>query len=145
MEKKYLNTNLKNRAINFISYLLILLFLYSSISKIFDFNKFQYELGKSPLIPFGYASDISYTIILIELFICYLLYKHKLRKIGLLLSFSLMLFFTLYIYYLLHYSYYIPCSCGGILNDLSWEWHIVFNTFFCVLALISYILYDYEN
>lgn len=123
-------------------YLLIILFVYASLNKISDMGKFQYELGKSPLIPFGYNKIISYLIICIEIIIAALLSYKKTRKIGFLFSFSLMLFFTLYIYYLLNFSYYIPCSCGGILDKLSWEWHIIFNATFTIIAFISYYKYN---
>ncbi|MDV3846066.1 hypothetical protein CMT92_00150 [Elizabethkingia anophelis] len=146
MEKASLNTNsYREKFVICSSYLIIFLFLYASINKISDIGKFQYELGKSPLVPFGYNKLISYITILLEISICILLSYKRFRKTGLLLSFSLLLFFTVYIFYLLNYSYFIPCSCGGILNDLSWEWHIVFNASFTGLALLSYIMIDYEK
>lgn len=146
MEKASLNTNsYREKFVICSNYLIIFLFLYASINKISDIGKFQYELGKSPLVPFGYNKLISYITILLEIGICILLSYKRFRKTGLLLSFSLLLFFTVYIFYLLNFSYFIPCSCGGILNDLSWEWHIVFNASFTSLALLSYILIDYEK
>lgn len=142
MQTIYPNSKLRNKIVIFSTYLLIILFLYASINKISTLGKFQYELAKSPLVPYGYNMIISYITIGIEILLSIFLSYTSTRKLGLLFSFSLMLFFTIYIYYLLTYSYFIPCSCGGILNDLSWEWHILFNAFFCLIALISYILIE---
>ena len=145
MEKTLHNSKFNKEIIQkTLEYLLIILFIYASLNKISDMGKFQYELGKSPLIPFGYNKIFAYLIICIELSIAALISYKKTRKIGFLFSFSLMFFFTIYIYYLLNFSYYIPCSCGGILDNLTWEWHIIFNATFTIIAFISYYKYN-EN
>jgi hypothetical protein len=46
----------------------------------------------------------------------------------------MMSLFTAYLIIMLKFSYHIPCSCGGVLQNLSWNDHIVFNTFFIVIA-----------
>ncbi len=51
-----------------------------------------------------------------------------------------MIAFTAYIFIILNYSSYVPCSSGGILQDLGWTEHLVFNLFFVFLALIALIL-----
>jgi hypothetical protein len=56
------------------------------------------------------------------------------RLFGLYASFFLMSLFTAYLTIMLNFSYYIPCSCGGVLEYLSWDQHILFNAFFIVIA-----------
>ncbi|MBS1567215.1 MAG: hypothetical protein JST39_22720 [Bacteroidetes bacterium] len=48
--------------------------------------------------------------------------------------------FTGYVAVMLSLSYYLPCSCGGILQALSWQGHLVFNVFFTLLAAAGALL-----
>ena len=48
-----------------------------------------------------------------------------------------MVMFTAYIYLILNYSDFIPCSCGGVLEDLSWTQHLIFNIVFIFLAGVA--------
>jgi hypothetical protein len=59
---------------------------------------------------------------------------------GLYASFFLMSLFTAYLMIMLNVSYYVPCSCGGVLEKLSWNQHIVFNVFFIVISAAGAIL-----
>jgi len=117
----------------------ILLFVYAAVSKFLDFENFNVQLGQSPLLS-PLATYIAYGIPLIELFIALLLLKGSYKRLGLLLSYGLMVLFTLYIFIILHYSYYVPCSCGGILEKMGWEEHLWFNIVFVILGGLGYIL-----
>lgn len=116
-----------------ISLLLILLFVYSALSKVLEFQNFQAQLGQSPLLS-AYTGFISYTVLIVELTIAILLAYPKTRFIGLISSFFLMLMFTSYIIVILNYSSFVPCSCGGILEKLGWKEHLIFNIVFTILA-----------
>lgn len=122
--------------------LLIFLFIYASINKLFDFYTFSFQLGKSPLIPQNLANLTAVAIPFGELLIVILLVIEKFRLAGLYLSFFIMLLFTIYLFYITQYSYYIPCSCGGILGKLDWESHIYFNLFFVAISAVSVLLYN---
>lgn len=41
---------------------------------------------------------------------------------------------------ILHFSSYVPCSCGGVLDDMDWMTHFYFNLAFIVLAAIALLL-----
>lgn len=118
------------------SYFFILLFCYAAISKVFDFENFQVQLAQSPLTN-PYSVVISYVVIALELIIVFLLSSPKLRLLGFHASFTLMVFFAVYIYVILNYSDNIPCSCGGVLEDLGWSEHLIFNMVCAIIALIS--------
>lgn len=115
-------------------FLLTLLFIYAAISKLRDFSTFQLQLGQSPFIT-AFADALSWIVPIGEILLALMLIYKPLRLIGLYGSLFTMALFTAYIYSMLHYSYYVPCSCGGILNSLSWEAHLWFNTGFVVIAL----------
>lgn len=121
------------------SYFFILLFCYAAISKVFDFENFQLQLSQSPLTN-HYSAIISYAVIVIELVIVWMLSSPKLRILGLHGCFTLMFFFTVYIYIILNYSDNIPCSCGGILENLGWSEHMVFNVLCSAIALAAIVI-----
>lgn len=126
-----------------VSLLLVTLFTYAAVSKLIDYEKFRFQLGRSPFIS-EYTSLISWAIPSVELIIASLLIVDKSRIIGLYLSFALMLLFTGYIYAMLHFSYFIPCSCGGVLASMSWNQHLVFNAVFTLLPLLAIVADRYK-
>lgn len=130
------------------SYFFIVLFTYAAVSKVLDFENFQVQLAQSPLLS-AYAGFVSYSIIITELIIALLLIIKALREIGLYLSLGIMISFTIYIYLILNYSDFIPCSCGGILEKMSWNQHLIFNLVCVALSVIALVsnrnFYTIEN
>jgi uncharacterized membrane protein YphA (DoxX/SURF4 family) len=118
-----------------IAYFFVLLFCYAGMSKVLDFENFQVQLAQSPLLS-AYAGLISYAVIITELIIAVSLCIKCTRLIGLYLSLGIMISFTVYIYLILNYSDFVPCSCGGILENLGWTEHMIFNIA-CILMAFS--------
>ncbi|MDV3551837.1 hypothetical protein CMU73_10420 [Elizabethkingia anophelis] len=114
----------------------VILFCYAAISKILDFEKFQDQISASPLLN-GFSQFLPYTIIIVEVIIAGLLCYRKTRTIGLIVSLVLMLIFTVYITLLLRTSKNLPCSCGGILEKMSWSQHLYFNIGCVILSVIA--------
>lgn len=108
--------------------------MYAGASKLFAFGDFKIEIGQSPLIS-AYASWISYAVIGVEFTIALLLCPARTRLAGLYLSLGLMVSFTIYIYLILNHSEFVPCSCGGILGELGWTEHLIFNIVCVLMAL----------
>lgn len=129
----------KDRVGEFVSSLLVFLFVYAAVSKLLDFGKFRYQLGQSPFIT-NISGLVVWVIPLAELFISVLLIIKRTRLAGLYASFFLMSLFTGYIWIMLRYSPYVPCSCGGVLSGMSWQQHFVFNLGFTGLALGGILL-----
>jgi uncharacterized membrane protein YphA (DoxX/SURF4 family) len=122
-----------------INYLFILLFVYAAVSKTLDFQNFQAQLGLSPLLS-AFADYVSFGVILVEVLIAVLIAIPRFRLIGLYSAFSLMVMFSTYIFIILNYSSFIPCSCGGILEKMTWKQHLIFNLIFVLLAATSIAL-----
>jgi len=118
------------------SVLFIVLFVYSATSKLLDFEQFKIQLGQSPIIT-AYADWVAWGIPLIEYVITGLFLVPRSISLAFYASFSLMTMFTTYILLILNFSDYIPCSCGGVLEDLGWAEHIVFNVGFIIIAAIA--------
>lgn len=131
-----LNGKFKYIIVNVISYLYIFLFVYAAVSKLIDFENFQVQLGQSPILS-AFAGYLVWIIPFFEILIALFLSITSFRKIGLILGYGLMVMFTVYIYLILNHSSFIPCSCGGVLEKMSWGEHLYFNIIFSVLALVG--------
>lgn len=125
--------------VEIIASLLILLFIYAAISKLLDYSTFKLQLGKSPFIT-SFSTTIAWALPLFEIAIGLILMVKRSRLIGLYLSLFVMTTFSAYIFFMLKYSYYIPCSCGGILSKMSWPQHLWFNIVFVLLSVIGILL-----
>lgn len=123
------------------SYLCILLFVYAAVSKLLDYENFRVQLAQSPLLS-AYTGFIAPAVIIAEFILVLLLGFKSTRLLGLYGSFLIMLAFTIYIYLILNYSDFVPCSCGGIIEQLGWSEHLVFNIVFAVLALVAVIFIE---
>lgn len=134
------NSNLKSIILELICLLYIFLFVYAAVSKLVDFENFRIQLGQSPLLS-AFAYWVSILVPVTELLICTLLIIPRFRLTGLFASYGLMVMFTVYIFIVLHYTSFVPCSCGGVLEKLSWTEHLIFNGIFVLMAVIGIILY----
>lgn len=113
--------------------LLILLFVYAAFSKLLGYTQFKIQLGRSPLIA-SYAGIIAWLVPGMELMIVGMLTVKNIRLHGLYASLMLLMIFSLYIAGMLLKGEHLPCSCGGIIQQLSWRQHLVFNIFFMALC-----------
>lgn len=118
------------------SFLLIILFCYTGISKLTDDDGFRKVLYESPLIHKG-ADTIAWLLPAAELIVVLLLFFERTRRAGLYASLLLLVLFTLYLLYMVLFVAQLPCSCGGVLSKMSWTQHVFFNLFFIVLNLIG--------
>lgn len=134
----------KKTTISIISLLFIFLFLYTAVSKLLDYGQFSSELSKSPLFTPATA-HLAWTIPIVELLLVVMLTMARWRLKALYASFVLMILFTIYIFWLANFTYYVPCSCGGILEQLSPTIHIILNIFLSILALAGIWLQKQTN
>jgi uncharacterized membrane protein YphA (DoxX/SURF4 family) len=138
------NSKTVNAVVSTISYLYALLFIYAATSKLLDFDTFRIQLGQSPLLSV-FADWISISVPGIEIVITVMLLSPKFRLVGLYASYLLMSMFTTYIHIILNYSAFVPCSCGGILQKMTWDQHLIFNIVFILLAIIAIIIFPINN
>lgn len=125
--------------IEIIAALLILLFVYTGISKLSEQPAFINVLSKSPLIG-NFSEVIAWALPITELIVALLLMFPTTRLKGLYASAILMSIFTIYLGYMIAFTPKLPCSCGGALKQLTWKQHLVFNIFFTLLAVWGIML-----
>lgn len=126
----------KNLISPVIAVLVIILFVYAALAKLSDYANFKFGLSESPLIA-PFAGFLAWAIPAIELAIAVMLVWPAWRLMGLYASFALMLLFTLYIGGMLLSGTDFPCSCGGVLEHMSWGVHLVFNAVYVILCAIG--------
>lgn len=122
----------------------MVLFVYTATSKLLDFEHFKVQLEKSPFIS-GHADWIIWALPIVECTIVILFLFQRYLVFALYASLFIMTLFTSYIVMVLNFSDDIPCSCGGILESLGWNAHVVFNLAFMALAAMGISLYHKKN
>lgn len=132
--------NRKELITEIISAAFVVLFVYAATTKLLDYEKFRLQIGQSPVLT-GFAGIIVWLVPATEFIVAAMLMITRYRLIGLYASFSLMVMFTAYIVVITRFSDYVPCSCGGVLEKLSWNEHLVFNLVFVALGATSILLY----
>ena len=130
---------IKKWVVECICLFLVVLFVYTGLSKFADFSEFSAAIGKSPMLAM-ISNWISYAVPLTEIVLALLLVIPKTRLVALYGSFSLMLMFSIYIYLMIYYSDYRPCTCGGIIQEMSWTAHLYFNIGTTLMTLIAILL-----
>lgn len=129
----------KSSVVDIIMALFMTLFFYAAIIKLFDYDAFRVQIGRSPLIMYQ-APTLAWFVPTIEILAGILLFIPRTRMIGLYLCFTIMFAFTIYIAYMLIFSPTLPCSCGGILSKMGWTEHLIFNAVFTLLAITGIYL-----
>jgi hypothetical protein len=134
-----LTLSTRSRLLNLIAASLIFLYVYTAISKLLDTVAFKTVLAKSSLLnPFD--DFLVWFIPVTEILISIMLFFPVLRKHGFILSTALMSAFSLYIGYMLLFIPHLPCSCGGVIQQLTWSQHLIFNLVFCFLSFYGWIV-----
>jgi len=121
--------------------LLVLLFTYAAVSKLTDRPHFQAVLAQMLLIK-HLAGFISFALPVTELVVCALLFVPAIRLLGLYASLGLLVSFTIYIGNMIVFAPKLPCNCGGVLEQMSWTQHLVFNLVFIALSASAIKLYQ---
>lgn len=127
-----------------ITFLYAILFLYTGISKLMDYSVFQKNIADSPILA-PIATLIAFALPLVEFMATLLLIIPRWRLKGLYASLTLMIVFTGYVIAILLFDEHLPCSCGGIIQQLSWPQHLVFNAVFTLIAIWGIILQRREK
>src|SRR5690606_17203533 len=120
-------------ALEVIIFFCVLLFVYAALSKLIATGKFEAQIEPSPLIG-GLAPIVVWAVPIWELLVAACLMVPRWRTAGFYAFWITMLLFTLYIVYIIFFSPTIPCSCGGILEEMRWGDHLIFNILYVGLA-----------
>jgi putative oxidoreductase len=123
-----------------IAFLLMLLFLFASVSKWLAFRTFTNDINNQPF-PNGLTPWIIYSVPPLQVAITLSLMFERTRTFGFYASLILMSVYSLYTSaVLLNLFDYVPCSCGGIIRNLSWSRHLILDLFFVAISIAGILL-----
>jgi uncharacterized membrane protein YphA (DoxX/SURF4 family) len=134
----------RSTLIEIIIFLYTILFLYTGINKLLEYEVFKENLSETPLVG-RIASSIALGLPLLEILVTIMLIIPRWRIIGLYAALALMAIFTTYVIAILLFDKKLPCSCGGIIQQLSWQEHLLFNITFILIALWGIALQKREK
>lgn len=121
-------------------YGLILFISYTLMNKLLNIQSFQMNIAKTGVFSNTLIYVVSYLTLFIEFIsILFLVFT---KKAGLIFTFFMFSIFTIYIGYLRFFDKYEICGCGGILNGLSFNIHLLINI---GLITITYYLIDHKR
>lgn len=124
----------KNTFQDIICSLFIALFVYAALNKLFERPLFAAQMRKAHLLE-SVSESMSYIVPIVELLLAALLVTTKYKLKALIASTGLMLLFTVYIITILSINKETPCGCGGIIQKLNWQQHIIMNSLFILLGV----------
>lgn len=122
-----------------ITILYVILFLYTGIAKLMDYAVFKEQIAVSPILA-PISTPVAALLPWVEFAVVLLLIVPRWRLKGLYASLALMTMFTIYILAVMAFSKELPCSCGGIIDLLSWNQHLILNAVFIGLAAWAILL-----
>ena len=131
------------RAISECGVLLIMgFFAYTLVNKLLQFDAFKLNLARTGIFDVQMVDLVAYFAVAMEAASIILLVFF--RKWGLRFALLMMIAFTLYILYLATTGHYEVCGCGGVLNGLKFQWHLLINLVL-IFILLLYVLYHRTN
>jgi hypothetical protein len=126
----------RSTIVEIISALFILLFVYTASSKLLGYDNFKGTIIKSAFLR-PYVDIVAWLVPAVELIVSISLFLPRTRLWGLFGSLGLMIAFTAYVGLLLVFEKNLPCSCGGVISNMTWTQHLIFNSLFTILAAIG--------
>lgn len=135
----------RSMTIQIICTLLIILWVYAALSKLFEFSVFAAQLQRQPLPQWSVAL-LKWGLPIVELVTAVMICFQKSRYWGLLLSSGLLAVFTFYVVFALSGAFGdIPCSCAGLIAALHWKGHLLFNIIFTGMSTLGVYLHKYTG
>jgi hypothetical protein len=129
--------------------LLIVLFAYTATSKFLDYDKFVFQMRLAPVpLMTIFAPLLGYLVPAIEILIAISLgvgFFYSTIKINALYSSVILLsIFEVYIAIMLLSGSHLPCTCGGIVSQMGWKQHLLFNAFFIIGGIFA-VKYSHKH
>lgn len=125
---------IKNSLTDICGFLLILLFTYAAVSKLYEHAAFIKQLAAFPVLK-DFPVVFAWFVPMTEIVVVALLFVPAWQKKGLYGAAILLGVFTLFLVLMKFFARQLPCSCGGIISALNWNQHIGFNIFFLAVAI----------
>ncbi|WP_394332499.1 MauE/DoxX family redox-associated membrane protein [Chryseobacterium kwangjuense] len=134
----------KNLIAEIVIFLILLMWAYTFVSKVLDFDTFRRQINGAYLLS-SLGSPLPYILQVLHLSLVVLLIKKSWRKIGLITSLSVLLLYTGYLIYILKFAPSIPCSCISLYSALNWNDQLLINLAVLLLNIIGLIMFSFKR
>ena len=104
------------------------IFIYAAVTKLFSPAEFQVKLLKAVYIPSPWIPFLTYLIPVTEIAAVLMCLSRVTEDAGWILLYFLLVLFTGHLLLLHVFSPSAPCSCGGLLDLLTYEQHVYLNS-----------------
>ncbi|WP_028296198.1 MauE/DoxX family redox-associated membrane protein [Olivibacter sitiensis] len=139
--KTYVGTHWRQLVINACSFLLMLLWIYASASKLGNYDQSQWEM-RNQVFPDPLADQLVWIVPSMEILLAIGLMAPQTRILALWASGGLLLAFTLYIAITATKVFgRVPCSCGGIISNMPYWLHACFNIAYLGIVYLALYLH----
>jgi len=126
-----------NKFVNIANAIIAFLWFYAAVSKLVEFKKFEVAMHFQTVWP-AVQSLLIYGLPPAEIVVGTFLIMKRTVLLGLYSSAYLFLLFTIYIALVLTNVFgKVPCSCGGLIGNMGWTFHLFFNITFLLLTIIT--------
>jgi hypothetical protein len=125
-------------------FLLVVLFAYTAINKLAAIHRFQFQLSTFPWLKAN-PTPIAWAVIATEFAIVLLLLMPRRTRAGFIAALILLSIFTTYLLIMLLTTPNLPCTCGGVLEQLSWPQHIGANLLFIGITILGMVAENRER
>lgn len=121
----------------------VVLYTYTAMEKWLNFPVYRIKMRRQHLPDslkdlFVWGVPIIEMLVVLALILPFFISTPRLARIGLVANLVLMSSFTLYAGVAASGMLgYVPCSCGGVLDSMSWNFHFMFNLVLTALAAIG--------
>lgn len=123
-----------------IIFLLILMWVYTFVSKIFDFDTFKRQINGAYLLSrVGFI--LPYLLQALHLIIFVMLISKFWRKTGVIASLALLILYSTYLIYILKFAPSIPCSCIAVMRGMNWNDQLYLNFIAITINTIGLITF----
>ncbi|MYL43941.1 MauE/DoxX family redox-associated membrane protein [Virgibacillus salexigens] len=121
-------------------HILGIVFLTSSIDKIFKYKEFIIDIQNYKILPSKSEKVFAIVVILSQLFCAFNFIFYQMNYINLGIALTLILCFTIAIIINLFRNNKINCGCGGIVGDKQISWSTIARNFFLILIILVIIM-----
>jgi len=131
----------KNILSEIIVFILILIWAYTFVAKVFDFETFQRQIKGAYMLSAG-GNLLPYLLQIVHFGIILLLINKSWRRMGLITSILVLILYTGYLVYVLKFAPSIPCSCIAMFNWMNWNDQLYFNFSMLAINIIGLIIFS---
>ncbi|AMR29931.1 hypothetical protein A0256_00130 [Mucilaginibacter sp. PAMC 26640] len=142
LNSQFLIFNLMKKfgVVGLLTSILIMLLMYTGVSKLADFDHFKRSIHLQHF-PLWLEHLSTFALPVSEILVAVLMVFERTRFTGLVMSLGMLTIFTGYIVaIMLHVLNKTPCPCGGAIATLTWPQHLCLNLLFMAINGIAILL-----